>query len=216
MVCRHFKLPFNFFCITDKDGGLLPNITVIKPTHNLTGWWNKLYMFSPLMPKGRLIYLDLDVVIVNDITGLISSYKGDYCGDEDHIHFGEGIFGNGRRHPEFGPIDCSLGTAVVSMRAGSHPEVWEKYLARKEEVERVFHRHGDQVFTSWALNGKFDLWERLYPDSHGIGSYRFDVLGNHPHGKKAPRPYSDFRIVNFHGQPKPAEVKEPWVIQARS
>lgn len=216
MVKRHFHEPFNFYCVTDHERRmgdpcrLNTDIEIIRPTHDLTGWWNKMYLFSPLMPEGRLIYLDLDVVIMNDITDLITSYQGEYCGDEDHIHYGEGIFGSGKAHPQFGPIDCSLGTALVSMKAHHHPWVWEKYLARRQEVEKVFHRHGDQVFTSWALNGRFDLWEQLYPETHGFCSYRFDIV------QKKQDPLKQ-RFINFHGNPKPHEavksdawLKEHW------
>lgn len=151
------------------------------------------------MPEGRLVYFDLDVVITGDLSQMIHDYRGDYCGGEDHVHFGHGEFGSGQKHPEFGPIDCGLGTAFVSMRAGRLIQVWETYLERRHEIERVFHRHGDQVFTSWALGGKFDLWERLYPDTHGICSYRLDLQAKGLDPQKQ-------RIVNFHGHPKPHEL----------
>lgn len=200
MVKRHFKEPFRFFCLTDRTQGLAPRIEVIRPTIDIPGWWNKLFMFSPLMPEGRLIYIDLDVTIVNDFTHPVATYTGQYCGDEDHIHFGKAIFG-GDKHPPFTRIDCSLGTALVSMEAHFNSHPWDYYLENRAQVEKVFERHGDQVFTSWALRGKFDLWEKLYPQDHGFCSYRFDIV------RKGWNP-GDMKFINHHGNSKPHAVKD--------
>jgi hypothetical protein len=224
MVKKHYKNDFNFFCVTDNPKDFDPEIKIIKPCHELSGWWNKMYMFSPLMPVGRLVYIDLDVLIIGDITDIIDSYNGKYCGDEDHIHWGTPVFGTGIKYPTWGKIDCSLGTALVMMESGAHPEVWDHYINNRDVIEEIFKEYGDQVYTSWALKGKFDLVERIRPDDHGFGSFKFDILGKMPKHLQErmqiegidPKPLSWYKFVNFHGKPKPFEVADQydWIRSA--
>lgn len=207
MVGRHFQGPFTFSTVTDwPKHAFSQGVEVIKPRYELNGWWNKLLMFGPDMPQGRLVYIDLDVLIMNDITDIVTGYRGKYCGDEDHIHFGKGRFGSGDAKLGLPPINCALGTAFVMMESGHAPHVLSNFLENTEFVENAFKTHGDQVYTSWQLGGRFDLLEKLYPDNHGFCSYRFDVV------RKGVDPFSQ-RLINFHGNNKPHVVAQnvDWV-----
>lgn len=221
MVRKHYngKHKIRFYCVTDHKSGLNPDINVIRPlsSYKIPGWWNKLYLFTPLMPKGRLVYIDLDVVIVNDISELIDNYDGPFCGDEDHLHFGAGPFREGK--PKYGipPIDCSLGTAFIMMDSGHGRHIWTHYLKNQKMVHEAFNRHGDQVYISWQLDGKFDLLEDIYPLNHGFCSYRFNILGEKVAGVIRPevKPWHQWRMINFHGSYKPMELKDKYAwIQA--
>lgn len=206
-VKNNFKAPFEFYCVADELEGADPGIKWIPAPIALPGWWNKLYLYSPYMPKGRLVYLDLDVVILQDFTDLIVDYHGDFMGDEDHIHFGHTTFGTGNTQYALPPIDCSLGTALVVTNAHQHLHLWQFYIDNKRLVEEVFATHGDQVYVSWRLGGCFDLLERVAPDTHGFYSYKFDI-------KKCKVELSQCKFINFHGHPKPHESGEEFVRMA--
>ena len=89
-------MDFHFYCYTDNDKGLLPDIKVIPfpdiPTIHPKYWfgadefkygmarcWDRpktfvfnTHNFGPDKPTGRFIFFDLDVIIQNDITPLLT------------------------------------------------------------------------------------------------------------------------------------------------
>src|ERR1700735_2583989 len=70
---------FSFICFTDDAAGILSGIETRSLPQNLTGWWNKLYLFKQdFVEEGSLIfYLDLDTAITGDI-GDIAAYDGEF------------------------------------------------------------------------------------------------------------------------------------------
>lgn len=82
MVARNMEQPFRFACLTDEPKRhALPReeihelLCVDKLGQLLTGWWAKLYLFSPGRFEGRVLYLDLDSVIVGSLDEL-AAHKG--------------------------------------------------------------------------------------------------------------------------------------------
>ena len=72
MVSRHLSLPFEFICFTE-DSRNLNNEVIVKNIKNDTikGWWNKCLLFKPQILSGTCLYLDLDMIIVNNIDDFI-------------------------------------------------------------------------------------------------------------------------------------------------
>jgi hypothetical protein len=74
MVCKNFHDDFNFICHTENANGIDRNIIIQPlPDYDLEKWWWKLTLFE-YPTKVPTLFLDLDVVIQNDITHL-----QDYC-----------------------------------------------------------------------------------------------------------------------------------------
>ena len=68
MVCKNFHDDFNFICHTENANGIDRNITIQPlPDYDLENWWWKLTLFQ-YSTKTPTMFLDLDVVIQNDIT----------------------------------------------------------------------------------------------------------------------------------------------------
>lgn len=144
MVSRNLsdKTTGKFICFTDNPEGLDPNIEVRELPGNLTGWWNKLYLFKKgLFPTGeRIIYLDLDTVITGGL---------------DHIFAYNGSFAILR---DFYRLD-GYQSSVMSWCSGICNHLWEKYkIANYPSIEG-----GDQA---WIERHVFDadIWQELYPD----------------------------------------------------
>lgn len=93
MVARHLSQPFRFECITQSD----------KP-----GWWAKVDLFEPDRFTGRVLYLDLDTVIVGPLDALAES-KG-------ILHLAD-----------WGWTKNDYGSGVMVWDAGEHAEVWSRY-----------------------------------------------------------------------------------------
>lgn len=81
MVKRHLKFAdHRFVCLTDRAYLFndIPDIEawpITKPP-GLAGWWAKLWLFHPACSIGdRVLYLDLDSIIVRDLEPITLSYR---------------------------------------------------------------------------------------------------------------------------------------------
>lgn len=74
MARRHTTRPLRVVCFTDDARGLDADIDAQPlPVDGLTGWWNKVALFGETLPgvTGRVLYLDLDVVITGSLDPLL-------------------------------------------------------------------------------------------------------------------------------------------------
>lgn len=60
------KLDFNCYCLTDRPDKVNGWAVPLQPEVPTHGWWNKINLFSPSMPAGWNLYLDIDIVILRD------------------------------------------------------------------------------------------------------------------------------------------------------
>ena len=93
MVARHLSLPHQFECITHS---------------NKQGWWAKIDLFQPGRFSGRVLYLDLDSVIVGPLDALVQT-KG-----IPHLK-------------DWGWTKNDYGSAVMVWDAGEHAEIFDRY-----------------------------------------------------------------------------------------
>mmetsp|Transcript_53773 Transcript_53773/g.114791 ORF Transcript_53773/g.114791 Transcript_53773/m.114791 type:complete len:497 (+) Transcript_53773:190-1680(+) len=72
--------PDRFVCYTDDARGLDTDIEVRGLPDNLKGWWGKVFLFSEEagLDGYRVIYFDLDQVIVGDLTPIVA-YDGPFA-----------------------------------------------------------------------------------------------------------------------------------------
>lgn len=78
MVKRNLKVPFEFVCLSNVDSKRFKIKGVqhhqLRLPRLMPGWWAKVQMFRPDLPitPGRILYLDLDVLILRDLMPLVS------------------------------------------------------------------------------------------------------------------------------------------------
>lgn len=78
MTRRYIARPFRFVCLTDQPE-TLPGLETIRIASlagvvpaNGVGYWNKLRLFDPTLElTGRVLYIDLDSLVVNDLAPII-------------------------------------------------------------------------------------------------------------------------------------------------
>lgn len=76
MVAKFLPGPYRFVCLTDRPE-LLPGVETIRIAPTLgtpesTGYWTKLRLFDPAIGfSGRVLFLDLDVLVVGDLTPIV-------------------------------------------------------------------------------------------------------------------------------------------------
>lgn len=77
MARRHLQGPFRFVCFTDQPEHLPASMDTIRIPSQVSaegiGYWNKVQLFNPTHGlTGRVLFLDLDVLVVNDLAPLVS------------------------------------------------------------------------------------------------------------------------------------------------
>jgi|TARA_R110000772_G_scaffold194770_1_gene305514 hypothetical protein len=79
MAKKNISLPFNFYCWTEDTAGLYDEINIVPldETLDLKAWWWKLTLFKKNNLKGINLFLDLDVVIQNNIDHLFNKVEHD-------------------------------------------------------------------------------------------------------------------------------------------
>lgn len=191
MVARHLHIEHRFSCITDDPTGIDPDIRIIPLWDDFKdlcsphgpgnpSCYRRLKAFSDEAKEligERIFSLDLDCVIVNDITPLIDRPEDFICwGDTArNTHYNGGMW---------------------LLRAGTRNQVWDTF--DPEKSPRMTRDKGivgsDQGWISLVLDGKDPKWS----DADGVYSFRnhFQRLGIRDLPKNA-------RIVMFHGHYDP-------------
>lgn len=203
MVQRHYAQPFRFVCVTDEPKAL-PGIETIpiwddcaaipSPSgrHN-PSCYRRLKVFAPDAGKlfgERLISIDLDTVIVGDVTPIFDR-------PEDFVIWGESDY----------PRSQWYNGSLWMLRTGTRSKVWTEFDEDKSPgiAQRAGARGSDQGWMSYILGPNEATWGR----KDGVYSFRKHVFGQF--GGALP---SDARIVNFHGRWDPwgyDAQKIPWI-----
>jgi hypothetical protein len=202
MVQRHLTLPHKFVCMTENSEGLSEHIVVISFSDlRLRKWWNKLELFQPPPQlEGRILFFDLDTVIVGSIDE-IARYEGNFAILRDV----------GIRDPHIRPTPKNImgmyGSAIMSIKPGFGRFIWDEC---QQSIESLKQYPGDQGFIGRRLLGRHiepDLWQDLFP--HQIMSFKYQKLIQNFYREKE----RNLRVVCFHGKPRPHEVVEKvqWV-----
>lgn len=205
MVKRNCTIDYEFVCVTDNRRGLSKDIKVVElPDLGLHGWWYKLWLFSKDLPlKGTLLFMDLDVVVFDNIDKLF-----DYKPNDSLLIIRDF---NRFMKPNYQRVNSS----IMRFKSGVHHKAYQKFMKNNKDWMR--NRLGDQDFIYRQMND-FTMW----PDEW-IRSYKWEMRGRpamvqDPTGGRnfattgEPKITADSCIAVFHGDPNPHKCKDQWVI----
>lgn len=179
MVERHLPMEHDFVCYSD---GPIKGIET-RPAE-WGGWWGKMSLFNP-EGRGRILFFDLDTVIIGDLTPL-AEWKGRF-----------GICENFTRLAGHSRYPCRYGSCVMAMSETYGAEVYEKFK-RSPDAMMASCRYGDQEAIE-RLENNASLLQREMPPGFFIG-YR-DLCNEEP----------DASVVIFAGNNKPHNCGLDWV-----
>jgi hypothetical protein len=210
MVQRNLTLPHSFVCLTDNPEDLIPDIDIIKLEQKFEYCWTKIELFRPdIFPEEDLcLYLDLDVVITDNIDELVTLHpEKDFFGLYDWY--------SPRRHPYYN-------SSVMRFSGNSHTHLFSSLVEKLKDGTVGWGREFDVYLGS---NDKVVLWEgakrygsdqewisaHVYPQKE-IKAHSFPkkwIKSYKKHGRKRlPR---NCKVMVFHGFPKPHEVDNKYV-----
>jgi hypothetical protein len=194
MVARNLTVPYEFVCITDRDDVPEGVTKIPTPIANEVcqgknhygdgkGWWAKVGLHKPGLfgDAKRVLYFDLDLVIINNIDSL-ASVQEPYCMIEN--------FGPNKAH------SAHNSSVMVWTPSESEEAIYNKFTPQVTK-----ELHGDQC---WH-------WRVLHPNVHNypknwVVSYKYE---KHPQWRHQDK---DTKVIIFHGQPKPHQVKDPIIV----
>jgi hypothetical protein len=202
MVQRHLTLPHRFVCFTEDPTDLHSKIEVLNlPTTNAySGWWWKPYAFKKdHFPDNDInFFIDLDMVIINNIDKLMLHDPGSFLGLED-----PGRVWNIRNR---------LGSAVMRWPSGTYSDIWEdlnpEIMKRfRGDQDWIFHLHKKSIKfypEKWIMSYKWEIRKRQELTGSGQSSRFKDI--------KNPEISNETSILAFHGFPQPHQVEDPIVV----
>jgi hypothetical protein len=203
MVSRHLTVPYEFCCLTDDQHPIDGVRTLHVPNKGYNKqWWHKVHMFDPnLGLEGRILYLDLDVVIHDNINKLVENQGDKFLGIRDF-------------NRKFVPTWDKLNSSALSWIAGMHSDIFITFMKRSTMALRL---HGDQDWIYQIAKDRLKYW----PDEW-IMSYKWEIRSRNEidfsPGKKTfkvirnPEIPKHCCIAVFHGDPNPDKVQDPFVV----
>lgn len=201
MVKKNLDVPFDFYCITEDAKGLFEEVKVL-PLYDgsLTGWWHKLSIFRKEFYglSGTALFLDLDIVITEDLGELLLFKPGKTCSIRD----------------KGGSKWNVINSSVVRYEIGELDYVWQGFLYNQKWV--MENMHGDQDWLGlvvpsvevypfdWIVSYKKDCNSRGWKALGHIGEWFMKKGYLKPLGEaELPK---NAKIVIFHGKPDPVDV----------
>ena len=184
----------HFMCLSDRQ---IPGVMCVPTAVDWPGWWQKLYLFHltrNTAPGTINIYFDLDVVITGSIEPLFSEQLSMPANWAQSGHGGcqssVMSWGGDYSHipDRFNPIHLAKPErGNCGMYLGAAKELW-----------------GDQEFITEIMGCPGE--GKIAPMGHVV-SYKYHCRKGLP---------EDASVVCFHGEPKPNQVNDEWVLEARS
>lgn len=189
MTLRHCECAHNFICITDDSSDLRSDIqTISLTTHSdIHGWWYKTFLFNPVIGlRGDVLFLDLDVVVFNDLTKFFTHSAKEFC-----------ISRGFRKDNKNG-----MNSSCFRFEAGTHSYIFNDFMKNRKEI--MGRLHGDQDWIQERIES-YSFW----PDNW-LMSYKWDMINKFGNVK-----YNDeTSIAVFHGKPNPHELTTTaWIKQ---
>ena len=125
------NINFDCYCLTDRPDEVGDWATPLPLNIKAGGWWNKLNLFSPDMPEGWNLYLDIDIVLTanfdEELVWAVSNTKTIACVSDKISWMGE-----------------KFNSSLMIFKTGVNNEIFERFKKEKDLlVDRV---GGDQVW----------------------------------------------------------------------
>ncbi|MET0517798.1 MAG: glycosyltransferase [Burkholderiaceae bacterium] len=196
MVRRHLRGDFRFVCLTDNGAGVraevecLPIPPLELPPGSPDRGWYKLTTFSTDLAdlhglKGTALFLDLDVVIVDDITPFFE-VPGEFL-----------IIHDWKR-----PWRITGNSSVYRFEIGKYADVLSKFRREFDTIRRQVRNEQAYLSEEMHARGLLKYWDDAW-----CASYKYHCIPAWPTNYwRAPRIPAGARIIIFHGVMNPPDA----------
>lgn len=187
------------YCITDRPTQTHDWATAITPDKKSSGWWNKLNLFSPSMPEGYILYLDLDIVIIESF-------------DEEIAHTVDQGHDISCVSDAINWMNVKFSSSLMIFKSGSQTKLFERFINADKSLET--RAGGDQVWMGPQLTS-INYIDDIFPNLKR--NFKFHLAKKDGDNLSVPMklPHG-VKLVDCTGNPKPHEleklpyIKENW------
>lgn len=183
-VRENLSIPHRFVCITDQT---IRDVETMPFPVEWPAWWIKLSLFKPGIPAVQNLYLDLDVVITGSLDEMVEQYA-----DE--------VLAMPLNWAQSGHGGCQ--SSVMLWRQSKYTlPIYQRFNPKDARWPPVNDGYlwGDQ---EWITKLRDEGVIEVTPIRESwIKSYKYHCQNGLP---------DDCRITVWHGEPKPADVRESW------
>jgi hypothetical protein len=204
MVARNMTIPYEFVCLTDDTNSIEGVRSIVQPGAGYAKlWWQKVHMFDSALPiQGKIIFFDLDVVIHANIDKLLAFADRNFVGIHDF-------------NRAFHSTWMNLNSSVMAWTHGTQSHVWEQFKANPRDAQRL---HGDQDWIWKTSKHIIKFWPKEW-----VQSYKWEIRKREEltmsSGKRQFKQVDHTVEVSpaccvtvFHGDPKPQDVQDKFVV----
>ena len=194
-VRRNLHQPYRFVCLNDQRDAPWHEIEYVRVNTTLPGWWAKVGLFQPGLFPGRNLYLDLDVVVHDDLAPLVSlldQHPGVWALDDFEFPLSKLRCDYPERLRDkvlriVGPHGGTCNSSVLLWRGDAGRQAWSEF-----SPAAVDGLAGDQ---NWLTKALWPDHLRLIPPGYAA-SYKQGGCGG---------------LLVYHGEPRPHTVSSPWM-----
>ena len=193
MVQRNLSLDFKMVCFTDDEKGIIDEVDCYPiPEIDVPGnlperMWKKLTTLKGDLYglKGTALFLDLDVVIVDNIDCFFEM-EGDFNIIKDYNKQWR-ITGN---------------SSVYRFEIGEHPYVFDDFVKNFDSIRKEHRNEQEYLTTAIHEKGKLHYWPTAW-----CPSYKYDCVSRIPFAFwKTPKIPEGSKIIIFHGEINPPKA----------
>jgi hypothetical protein len=192
MVARNLRGPFRFVCLTDNSMGVRPEVECMPlPSLDLAPGadrgWPKLTTFKADLQglRGTALFLDLDIVIVGDITPFFEQ-PGEFL-----------IIKDWKR-----PWRITGNSSVYRFQIGAHADVLQHFVENQQDVRRRYRNEQEYLSHAMRDNGRLAYWPPSW-----CRSFKYHAITRWPTNYwRAPIVPPGARIMIFHGEVNPPDA----------
>ena len=196
MVQRHLTVPHKFICFTDHtdlnlDGQI--EYRRFKARRDLTGWWNKLQLFSPEAGLvGANLYMDLDIVILDNIDCFANFGSSKTFGVINDFNRSTNLYNSSVLK-----FNNENATKSIWLPFLNEEAAMRRYQGDQNVITTLIKRIGNQevIPDEWTFSYKWH--NRDKPRFHKT-EWTFEIKPNS-------------KVAVFHGKPNPHESDQEWV-----
>ena len=208
MLSRNFSVPVKLHVFTEAtrsvpDHMVKHRLTPLPDIHaRRRAWWYKMQMFNPEHVPGRLIYFDLDTVIVSNLDWMLSLDTRYFWAIHDYKRLWRQAW-------------SGINSSVMVWDCQQYAHIWQHF---SHNLDNILSTHrGDQDYIGAQLAPN----QKQFFDQHLIRSWRWEIKdgGFDIHSRTYRRPCAGSvltpgcSVMVFHGNPKPHQVCDPVVSQ---
>jgi hypothetical protein len=209
MLKRHVPAPWRFTVFTEAERSVPDYMHKIALEHwpgiagRRSAWWYKMQIFDPRHDLGQVLYLDLDVVVLQSLAWMLDLDRQYFWTLRDFRYL-------------WNPMGANMNSSIMYFDQHRFEFVHDSFVQQGLDLIKSRHR-GDQDFLQVTIPSA----QKRFVETNRVQSWRWQTWegGIDPRTKKTKRSGSgaslgsDTSLLIFHGQPKPHQVDCPAIAQ---